>query len=132
MVRGGQFEGRHSSTWPSPRMVRVSLVAPAFDRTWLAEGREYAMAIESIDKLVNIYNSRDPVLRRFRFIDRVTTPIAAGFSGLADPRATQPLQSDRRITQYDCQAAAGSSHDEMNYYRKCSAINNAIDNVLGK
>ncbi len=70
------------------------------------------MAMQNVEELVNIYNSRDPVLRRFRFIDRVTTPIAAGFSGLADPRATQPLQADARIAQYDCGEAVGTSHDE--------------------
>lgn len=132
LVSGGTFHGRSVPGWNSPRLVRVSLIAPAFDRTWLATGREYGCAINSVDHLVNIYNAQDPVLRRFRFIDRVTTPIAAGFSGLADPRATQPLQADRRITQFDCGNSVGNSHDEMNYYWHCCAYNFAIDNVLGK
>ncbi len=132
LVAGGTLEGRTVSAWNRPRNVDVSFVAPAFDRTWLAAGREYGMAMQSVEALVNIYNSRDPVLRRFRFIDRVTTPIAAGFSGLADPRATQPLQADARIAQYDCGDAVGNSHDEMNYYHKCCAYNTALDNVLGK
>ena len=132
LVAGGTFEGRNSPSWTGKREVHVSFVAPAFDRTWLAAGREYGMAMQNVNELVNIYNSRDPVLRRFRFIDRVTTPIAAGFSGLADPRATQPLQADARIAQYDCGEVVGTSHDEMNYYRKCGAYNIALDNVLGK
>lgn len=132
LVAGGTFEGRTAPTWSSKRDVHVSFVAPAFDRTWLAAGREYGMAMQNVNELVNIYNSRDPVLRRFRFIDRVTTPIAAGFSGLADPRATQPLQADARIAQYDCGEVVGNSHDELNYYRKCCAYNIALDNVLGK
>jgi len=132
LVNGGSLKGRVSPTWPSGRMVRVSLLAPAFDRTWLAENREYGKALNSIETLVNIYNSQDPVLRRFRFIDRIGTPTAAGFLGLTDPRATQPLQSDTRIVQYDCGPYAGSSHDEMNYYQNCCAYNTALDNVLGK
>ncbi len=132
LVAGGTLEGRTSPTWSTQRQVHVSFIAPAFDRTWLAANREYGMAMKNVEALVNIYNSRDPVLRRFRFIDRVTTPIAAGFSGLADPRATQPLQADARIAQYDCGEAVGTSHDEMNYYRKCYAYDIALDNVLGK
>ena len=135
MVNGGRLEGRTSPVWENPRQVRVSMLAPAFDRTWLAANRQYGYAMNSIQALVNIYNSQDPVLRRFRFItrvDRITSPIAAGFMGLADPRATQPLQSDQRIVQFDCGPDVGSSHDEMNYYHKCCAFNNALDNVLGK
>ncbi|MCC6507943.1 MAG: hypothetical protein IT423_02470 [Pirellulaceae bacterium] len=132
LVSGGQLEGRSTPVWGTPRQVHVSFVAPAFDRTWLVSGREYGMAMQNVEKLVNIYNSRDPVLRRVRFLDRVSTPIAAGFSGLADPRATQPLQDDQRIAQYDCGDSVGTSHDEMNYYQHCSAYNTALDNVLGK
>lgn len=132
LVAGGTLDGRTSPTWSGQRQIHVSFVAPAFDRTWLAEGREYGLAMHNVEALVNIYNSRDPVLRRFRFIDYFSTPIAAGFSGLADPRATQPLQADARIAQYDCVEAVGTSHDEMNYYRKCCAYNIALDNVLGK
>lgn len=135
MVNGGQLEGRVAPAWPAPRLVRVSMLAPAFDRTWLASNQTYGLAMNSIDSLVNIYNSQDPVLRRFRFInrvDRLTSPIAAGFLGLSDPRATQPLQSDQRIRQYDCGPDVGSSHDEMNYYENCCAYNFAIENVLGR
>lgn len=132
MVSGGSLDGRTSSVWPAPRKVRVSLVAPAFDRNWLAAGQAYGFAMNNIEALVNIYNSQDPVLRRFHFLDRLSTPIAAGFSGLNDPRATQPLQSDQRIEQFDCGCAVGSSHDEMNYYTHCAFYRRALDNVLGR
>lgn len=132
MAAGGQLEGRRAPGWPEPRQVRVSLIAPAFDRNWLAAGQDYGLTLNNVDALVNIYNSQDPVLRRFRFLDRVSTPIAAGFTGLSDPRATQPLQADKRIEQFDCGPLVGNSHDEMNYYRYCCACVNAFDNVLGK
>lgn len=132
LVNGGQLEGRSSPVWQSQRHLHVSLIAPAFDRTWLAPGRPYGLAMNGMQSLVNVYNSRDPALRRFRFIDRMSAPIAAGFTGLADPRATQPLQADVRISQYDCGADVGTSHDEMTYYERCCAYNIAIDNVLGR
>lgn len=132
MVSGGRLEGRNSPVWTAPRQVRLGLIAPAFDRTWLVANHAYGEAIENVERVVNIYNSRDPVLRRFRFLDRVSAPIAAGFTGLADPRATEPLRSDERIRQFDCCEAVGSSHDEMTYYQKCCHYNILIDNVLGK
>lgn len=132
MVNGGQFEGRCSPVWPAERHIHVSLVAPAFDRMWLAPNQPYGLAMNGMQSLVNVYNSRDPALRRFRFIDRFSAPIAAGFTGLADPRSTQPLQSDVRIRQFDCGDEVGTSHDEMTYYERCCAYNVALDNVLGR
>jgi hypothetical protein len=133
MANGGSLEGRRAlHPHPNRQEVRVSLIAPAFDRNWLGANQPYSMAIYNVESLINVYNSRDPALRRFRFIDRFSTPIAAGFTGLNDPRATQPLAADARIRQYDCSADVGTSHDEMTYYRHCCYYNIAIDNVLGK
>ncbi|MGN6547314.1 MAG: alpha/beta hydrolase, partial [Aureliella sp.] len=132
LVNGGQLEGRTGPVWDIERHLHVSLVAPAFDRTWLAAGRPYGLAMNGMHSLVNVYNSRDPALKRFRFIDRMTSPIAAGFTGLADPRATQPLQADVRIRQFDCGPDVGTSHDEMTYYEQCCAYNIALDNALGR
>lgn len=132
LVNGGQFEGRRSPVWPTERHLHISLLAPAFDRGWLAQGQPYGLAMNGMHSLVNIYNSRDPALRRFRFLDRVSAPIAAGFTGLADPRSTQPLQADVRIRQFDCGPDVGTSHDEMTYYQECCAFIVALDNALGR
>ncbi|MFO1064365.1 MAG: hypothetical protein U0892_10925 [Pirellulales bacterium] len=132
LANGGSFHGRSLTGLVEREHVRVSVVAPAFDRNWLMHNQPYGMAIQNVDSLVNVYNSRDPVLRRFRFIDSVTSPIAAGFSGLPDPRSTHPLAADAKIRQYDCSGCVGNSHDEMTYYRSCTYYNHAIDNVLGK
>ena len=53
--------------------------ARAFDSSALAPGGKFSEAMKSIDHLVNLYNSRDPILRRFRFFDRQNEPVAAGF-----------------------------------------------------
>ncbi len=112
---------------------RVSLVAPAVDRAWLQPGGRFELATSSIDWMVNLYNSKDPVLRRFRFLSRVSQPIAAGFVGFSnftDPRATAPLTSTNLLEQYDCGSIVGNSHDEQNYYSKCPYFQKAVKNVL--
>jgi hypothetical protein len=144
---GGQIYGRSALASPfasteiasestnGPSLHRVSLVAPAIDRSWLTPCGRYSKAMTQVDRLVNLYNSKDPVLRRFRFVDSVTRPIAAGFTGLeaaSNPPATSPLQGQDRIEQYDCRSAIGSTHDEVSYYSECSYFRVAIDNLLWK
>ncbi len=114
---------------------RVSLIAPAIDKNWLSPRGKYSHAMSRIDHLVNLYNSRDPVLRRFRFIDSVARPIAAGFAGLdavADPPSTTPLEGQDRVEQFDCGGAIGVTHSELSYYTECSHFRTAIDNLLWK
>ena len=156
LLAGGAIQGRKlEEVWPEsaachgndPTVVqaggckpafRVSLIAPAVDQTSLQPHGVYHLAMGSIDKLVNIYNSRDPVLRRFRFLDSGSKPIAAGFSGFlagnttGDPPATQPLAKQDRIYQYDCDKSLGVTHDERTYLTKCSNIHIAYDNLLWK
>ncbi len=109
--------------------VRVSLIAPAFDRTSLAAGGRYSLALSRIDKLVNTYNSVDPVLKRFRFFDRDTSPTAAGFAGILQPRVDSPLQSHFKIEQYDC-CCIGRTHAELDYMT-CPAVIRSLKNAVG-
>ncbi len=83
--------------------------------------------------MVNLYNSRDPVLRRFRFISRLGDPIAAGFRGFGpiyDPRSTSPLTANDIIEQYDCGSLVGNSHNEKTYYFECSYFGKGVQNLL--
>ncbi len=133
ILHGGALAGRRLET-PVFRCMRVSLFAPAFDRDSLTASGRYNQALYGVERIVNLYNSRDPVLRRFRFFDR-DRPIAAGFAGLPVPmlaptRADKPLTASPKIVQYDCQNI-GRSHAELDYF-KCSAITIAISNVLGQ
>ncbi len=114
---------------------RVSLVAPALDRHWLQPDGKHSQAMNSIDQLVNLYNSKDPILRRFRFIDSIASPIAAGFTGFeaaANPRSTVPLIGSDRIKQYDCGKQIGTTHSERDYYGECPYFQVAVNNLLWK
>ncbi|MFN7732503.1 MAG: hypothetical protein ACK5OB_11415 [Pirellula sp.] len=137
LVSGGTIPGlshSHASGTPDLRSIyRVGLVAPAVDRTWLSPTGRHRHALDRVDGLVNLYNSSDPVLRRFRFLDRMSRPIAAGFTGfesLANPRITEPLAGQPAIRQYDCSQAVGNTHSERTYYSQCPCFMPLLDHLL--
>ncbi len=131
---------------PKPNMgpslnYRLGLVAPAMDRNWIENNGRHQLALTHVESMVNLYNSRDPVLRRFRFMDRSSRPIAAGFAGFAgiagfagltDPRATTPLTGQPKIRQYDCGSVIGTTHSEKNYYGECPYFQTIIQHLLWK
>jgi len=136
---GGQLPGFSSPislNIDRPSDYRVGLVAPAIDRHWLETNGRHEMALTHVDSMINMYNSRDPILRRFRFLDRLSRPIAAGFAGftglesLADPRSTSPLSGQTRIRQYDCGSVIGTTHSERSYYGECPYFRYIIQHVL--
>ena len=138
---GGVIPGFATSPMPtqdSSMKYRLGLVAPALDRNWLEQNGRHQLAMSHVESLVNLYNSKDPILRRFRFIDRLTSPIAAGFAGftglnsLADPRATAPLAGQSRIRQYDCGSGIGTTHSEKSYYGECPYFRTVIEHLLWK
>lgn len=142
---GGEIPGfqytRLSAGPEAPDKYRVALVAPALDRDWLAPTGKHAQALNHVSGLVNLYNSRDPILRRFRFIDRLSRPVAAGFAGfiglqglegVSNPRATGPLATTSKIRQFDCGSGIGTTHSEKSYYAQCPYFNVVIDHLLGQ
>ncbi len=117
----------------SSSMFNVSLIAAAIDRCWLVPGNKHGRSMEVIGHLVNLYNSRDPVLRRFRFIDTLARPVAAGLTGfpnIGDPRSSEPLAGHSRLQQYDCSAYLGLTNDEKSYFYKCPCFRHAIENLF--
>ena len=82
---------------------------------------------------MNLYNSRDPILRRFRFLDRLSQPIAAGFAGIETaftPRVISPLAGQTTIRQYDCGGVIGTTHSERSYYGECPYFREIIRHLL--
>ena len=126
---------------PSAPRYRVALVAPAVDRSWLARGGKHAKGMESVSGLINLYNSKDPILRRFRFLDRLSRPVAAGFAGfvgpqgfesIANPRSSEPLETSTKVRQFDCGSVIGTTHSERSYYAQCPYFHLVLDHLLGQ
>ena len=134
---GGAIPGLSfiSPTPPRQTPYRLGLIAPAVDKKWLTSSGRYCCALTQVDGFVNLYNSRDPVLRRFRFVDNVTRPIAGGlngFDGLYDPRSISPLVGGdaANARQFDCGSIIGTTHSEKSYLGKCPYFRVLLDNIL--
>ena len=131
LLAGGTLSGYQLAELP-PQIYpdRISLIAPAFDRQGLTARGKYNQALVGVDKVVNLYNSVDPILKRFRFFDRNSSPVAAGFAGIIDPSSTSPLNADQRIMQFDCRCI-GRTHLELDYHT-CSSVVYAFRNIVGQ
>ncbi|GIW96880.1 MAG: hypothetical protein KatS3mg111_0213 [Pirellulaceae bacterium] len=117
---GGSWGPYRLSGKPPERRVHVTWLAPAFDRDALRPNGEFELALRQCDRVVNYYNSCDPVLKRFRLIDPQTRPEAAGFAGLPLGRTVTgrfPLASNRDIEQFNCCCTIGRTHSEESYLR---------------
>lgn len=131
LLAGGTLHGYQLAE--PPRQLyqdRISLIAPAFDRQGLTARGKFSQALVGVEKVVNLYNSIDPILKRFRFFDRNSSPVAAGFAGISDPCSTSPLDADLRIAQYDCRCI-GRTHLELDYHT-CSSVVYAFRNAVGQ
>ena len=133
-VQQGELSWLDPNSRPPARQYRVGLVAPAVDRSWLSSNGRHHLAMRDVDQMVNLYNSQDPVLRRFRFIEASGGSIAAGFTGFlrqqGDAPSTGPLASQQRLRQFDCGDAMGVTHDERSYYRECPCFSEVVRNIL--
>lgn len=133
-VQQGELSWLDPNSRPPARQYRVGLVAPAVDRSWLSSNGRHHLAMRDVDQMVNLYNSQDPVLRRFRFIEASGGSIAAGFTGFlrqqGDAPSTGPLASQQRLRQFDCGGAMGVTHDERSYYRECPCFSEVVRNIL--
>lgn len=125
----GQYDAQQVQRTP----YHLGLIAPAVDKNWLLPSGRYGKATSNINDFVNMYNSRDPVLRRYKFIDRITRPIAGGFvgfDGIGDPRITSPLGSQIKVKQYNCGGVIGTTHSEKSYFGECPYFRVMIDHLL--
>ena len=139
-VPGYQYDSLSGPIVPENK-YRVALVAPALDRDWISSGGKHSRGMENVSGLINLYNSKDPILRRFRFIDRLSRPVAAGFAGfigiqsfenVSNPKATEPLMNSTKIRQFDCGSGIGTTHSERSYYAQCPYFQLVVDHLLGQ
>jgi hypothetical protein len=115
LLAGGQLERR--SLPPEhvmPRLpLRALLLAPAFQNTWLLPGNFHELALTQVERMLVLYNSADPVLRRYRLISSTANAQALGYTGLVGLERLGPLA--RRVEQWDLRSEVGHSHDELRY-----------------
>lgn len=114
LVGGGRLNG-HTEGRVVPRLpFRVVLMAAAVNNDWLLPGRYHGRAFLQTDKALVLYNSCDPVLKRYHFLEKCRRPRALGFTGLATCGGLP-----EHVAQRDVCCVVGRSHREANYF--CSS-----------
>ncbi len=121
-LAGGSLGGR---TLPGEHMqganVRIGLVAPALEDSWLRPGSYHGMASLNIQRMTILYNQRDVVLKRYWLLEQVRGRMALGYTG---PHGIGPRfdGSPMPVHSCDCSLSMGIYHDEKKYYTEsCQA-----------
>lgn len=122
VLAGGSIKGVGQPYPPlSGLRVKVAMVAPAIESTWLGNRGMHGLATQNMDELVLLYNHRDAVLKRYWLIEKVRRETALGYSGptMFAPRfdgSTLPVKSR------DCAPTVKLRHSEVDYFKsKCNA-----------
>jgi hypothetical protein len=114
VLSGGELVGcTLSPELRRPRgSARVAFVAAALHNHWLQPNGVHELATSQIEHLLVQYNSSDPVLKRYRIIEKHGRPEALGYTGMYDDGS-----SDALIEQYDVRRSVGKTHAEAHYFR---------------
>ncbi|MDP6553500.1 MAG: alpha/beta hydrolase [Pirellulaceae bacterium] len=100
------------------RPIQVVLIAAALHNHWLSPGGFHDRFSSSADRLLVIYNSCDPLLKRYRIIQKRGRPVALGHSGawgLDDDLAA-------RTEQHDVCCSVGRTHRETDFLSSTEVI----------
>lgn len=121
---GGRFAGLVAPAAIHSAPVRVVLQAAAIDNDWLLPGHAHGRALNQTDALLLFYNSRDPVLKRYRFLERCRSPEALGYTG------SRGLNCLPRVRQRDVSGVIGKTHAEISYFETRGLMALASDYLL--
>lgn len=106
--------------------ARVVMLAGAVHTSWLRPGCYHEMALSHTDYLLNLFNSCDPVLKRYRFLDKRAHSEALGFTGMY----TGDLgEKGCRIEQWDACNSVRKSHAAIHYFEN-RFFRDRMDDVL--
>jgi hypothetical protein len=111
-----------------PRNIRAVFTAAAMHDYWLSPGCFHGCALTQMDRVLNLYNSRDRALRFYRHIERGAHPAALGYSGAVFCGDDGGLSN--RVDQVNVVRLVGNKHGFL-YYLRCPEITDlAADYVL--
>jgi hypothetical protein len=115
LLGGGQLSGRSlPSVDPAGHQTRLVMLAAALHTNWLRPGCYHELTLSHTDFLLNLYNSCDPVLKRYRFLYKHSRPEALGFTGMY----TGDLGAlGERIEQTNAARTVGKTHAAIGYFQ---------------
>jgi hypothetical protein len=113
LLGGGTLAGQAVPAGDRPPM-RVAMWAAALHNHWLAPGHYHGQAVAMADRWFITHNCCDPVLSRYRWLDKCSNPVAMGYSGVYG-RNLLPLDLNQRIEEMNASYLVGGTHDMRPY-----------------
>ncbi len=98
--------------------INVVLIAAAVHSHWLAPGGFHDHFSRVTDRVRVFYNSSDPILQRYRLLEKRARPVALGFAG------AWGLDDDlsARTKQYDVRCSVGKTHCESAFLSSTAVV----------
>jgi hypothetical protein len=113
LLAGGQMFGLCLPHAPRPQ-VRVAMWAAAEHSFWYQPGQCHGRALAAADAWFITLNYCDPILSRYRWIDRCSRPEAVGHSGIYG-RNMLPPDVNARIEEVNVSNIVGDEHNWRPY-----------------
>ena len=117
-----------SGAWADrPGRTHLALVTPAVRSDALLPGGPYRAAVEGIDRLTLLINSRDRALRFFRFVDPAVGADALGFVGMSASR----LPAGVEYAAVDAAPVVGREHSFRPFLDSRPLASRIVGSLLG-
>jgi hypothetical protein len=113
LLNGGAICGQTVSAGEHPQF-RVALWAAAEHNYWYQPGQFHGRASAAADAWFITINCCDPVLARYRFLDKCSDADAVGYSGIYG-RNLLPPEVNSRIEEVNVSNIVGGTHDWRSY-----------------
>lgn len=110
-----------------PGRTHLALVTPAVRSDGLLPGGPYRAAVEGVDRLTLLFNSRDRALRFFRFVDPAVGADALGFVGMSASR----LPAGVEYAAVDAAPVVGREHSFRPFLDSRPLASRIVGSLLG-
>lgn len=129
VLAGGQVQGYVLAERPKhKRRMRAIFAAAAIDHHWLNPDQRFGRATEAAEKVVNLRNHRDTVLRIYPLRHPLSNRALANVGFTAQDRMVMGSRSDR-VTEFDVSGVVGANHGWPSYYARPEIARTVAEHV---
>ncbi|PHS12894.1 MAG: hypothetical protein COA78_07625 [Blastopirellula sp.] len=109
LLGGGSLHARSfDQIAEKENQYRVVFFAAATSSHWLSPDQYHSQAMSQVDRLLNLYNSADPMLKRYKVVNQDPNDQALGYTGFAYKLAEGEWE---KVTQINACSTIGKDHD---------------------
>ncbi len=116
LTAGGTL-GRYELEDDTPRLphsIRAALLAPGMDNHWWLPGAYHGECFAQVDRLLLLYNPRDPILRLYPRVEPGRSAQALGYTGFC--WTSRLGENADRLEQANVACRIGKTHEEDAYF----------------